>query len=246
MATAAQTFRPYHTHDRAFFLVMAAAAWAAILSGFGPELYQHGRGVSPFPAWIVLVHGAAFFGWLILFTLQVWLIRSRRLALHRSLGLIAFALAPTMVVLGLVANTAAQRGHFLAGQSQLNFMIVPIIDMVNFGALAGFGLALRKRPAAHKRLMLLATICLLDAGFGRTIGTWMLPIVGDGFWGFMAQLFLGYDLMIVIAMLYDQATRGRVHPVYWVALPLLLVNQLLASALYHAPGWIPVARWLIS
>ena len=169
MQTASRAFAPFHVRDRAFFLAMAGIAWVAILAGFGPELYGQARGGSPFPSAIVLVHGAAFFGWLGLFTAQVWLIRSKRVALHRKLGVAGAIMVPLMVLLGLEANVVAQRAHFAAGESQLNFMIVPITDMINFASLAGAGLLLRKRSAAHKRLLLLATICILDAGFGRIV-----------------------------------------------------------------------------
>ncbi|MEO5492750.1 MAG: hypothetical protein ABIR08_01845 [Sphingomonas sp.] len=241
-----RSFPAYHRHDRNFFLAMTAISWLAVLSGFGPELFDHARGASPFPGAIVLIHGAAFFLWLILFTAQVLLIRARKLKLHRTLGLAAVVLIPVMVVLGFEANVMAQRAHFLAGQSQLNFMIVPIIDMILFGGFGAAAVLMHKRPAAHKRLMLLALISLLDAGFGRSLGPWLLDRAGDGFVGFWMQLFLGPDLMIVAAMAYDAATRRRIHPVYLIGLPTFLTAQLASSAIYHAPGWIPIARYLIS
>ena len=246
MQNQSKPFAPYHPWDRAFFLTNAIVAWVAILAGFGPELYQHGRGVSPFPPLLVLVHGGVFFGWLALFLLQVWLILSRRADIHRKLGMAATVMVPLMVFLGLDANVVAQRLHFAQGQSQLNFMIIPIVDMVIFAGLAGSGLLLRKKPAVHKRLLLLATINLLDAGFGRWWGAWFLAHVGDGFFGFIAQIFLGSDLMILAALAYDRVTRGKVHPVYRISLPLILVLQMLASAFYHSPAWLPIARWLIS
>ena len=39
--------------------------------------------------------------------------------------------------------------------------------MVNFAALGRAAIALRKNPEAHKRLMILATICVANAGRGR-------------------------------------------------------------------------------
>ena len=62
----------------------------------------------------------------------------------------------------------------------------------------------------------------------------------------MMQMYLCSDLVIVAAMAYDWRTRGQVHPVYLIAFPLILASQLISSALYHAPAWIPVARYLIS
>lgn len=243
---AGSAFAPYRRSDRTFFLAMAAIAWVAILAGFAPGLARHATGASPFPSAIILVHAALFFGWLALFTVQIWLIRSKRVGLHRRLGTIGAIMVPLMVVLGLEANVVAQRAHFDAGKPELNFMFIPIADMILFGCLAATGLLLRKRAAAHKRLMLLATIALLDAGFGRWTGDWFQAHWGDGFFGFYAQLFLCSDLLIVAGMVYDATTRGRVHPVYLVAFPLILATQFVASAIYHAPGWIPIARYLIS
>jgi hypothetical protein len=245
VTVAPSPFPIQHRWDRTFFLTCAVMAWIAILRGFGPELYGHFIGASPFPPLIVHFHAAAFFGWLILFTTQIWLIRSKRLALHRRLGLMAAALVPIMVVLGLITNTVMQRRHFEAGRPELDFMIVPISDMVLFGSLAVAGLLLRRNPATHKRLMLLATVCVLDAGFGRWFAPWISSHFGDGYFGFLAQLYLGGDAIVLAAVLYDVVTRRRVHPVYLAAVPWILSVQAATSAIYHAPGWLPIARSLI-
>jgi hypothetical protein len=134
---------------------------------------------------------------LILFTVQVLLIRSRRIDLHKKLGLTAVLLAPLMIGLGLATNVVMQREHFDAGHEELAFMIAPFADMLVFAVLITAGLWLRKSPAAHKRLLLLATLSLLDAGFGRWIGPWILTHWGDGYFGFLAQIYLGTDLMVV-------------------------------------------------
>ena len=246
MPTENKPFAASHPWDRTFFLANVAVAWIGILAGFSPELLEHGRGISPFPPPIVLVHGVVFFGWLVLFTVQVLLIRSRRVDIHRKLGLAGAVMVPLMVILGLEANVVAQRLHFAQGESQLNFMILPITDMIMLAGLAGSGLLLRKNPVVHKRLMLLATVNLTDAGFGRWVGPWIAAHAGDGFLAFIVQNCVCLDLIIIAAMVYDQVTRGRIHPVYRIAFPLILANQALTSAIYHSPAWIPIARYLIS
>ena len=245
MTAATSTFMAHHRWDRAFFLACAVMAWIAILRGFGPQLYGHFTGATPFPPLIVHFHAAAFFAWLFVFTTQVWLIRSKRVAVHRRLGLVAVALVPTMVVLGLATNIVMQRQHFEAGHPELDFMIAPITDMVLFGSVAAAGLLLRKYSATHKRLMLLATVCVLDAGFGRWFDPWVINHFGDGYFGFLAQLYLGGDAIILAAVLYDVVTRKSVHPAYLVAVPWILSVQAVTSAIYHAPGWLPIARGLI-
>ena len=243
---ASPSFALYHRHDRAFFLAFVAMAWVAIVMGFGPELHGQIKGRATFPPLIVHVHAVIFTGWMILFTAQIWLIRSRRADIHRKLGLIAVALVPVMVVLGVATALVSRRAHFEAGHNEmLAFMIVPLTDMVLFPSFAIPGLLWRKDSAAHKRLILLATIMLLPAAFGRWIGPWIIVHWGDGILGFMAQSYLGPDVMILAAMIYDRMTRGRVHPVYWIAAPWILAVQAITSAIYHWSGWMPLALRMI-
>lgn len=221
-------------------------SWVAIVMGFGPELSGHLKGLTPYPPLIVHLHVLAFGGWMVVFTVQIWLIRSRRTDIHRMLGLVAAALIPVMVVLGVATSLVSRRLHFEAGQNEmLAFMIVPLTDMVLFPSFAIPGLLVRNVSVKHKRLILLATAMLLPAAFGRWIGPWILFHFGDGFFGFMAQSYLGPDVMILIAMLYDRVTRGRIHPVYAIAAPWILVVQATTSGIYHWPGWMPLAQRLI-
>lgn len=214
--------------------------------GFGPEVDGHLKGLTPYPPLIVHVHVVVFAGWLVLFTAQIWLIRSQRADIHRRLGLAAVALVPVMVVLGVATALVSRRLHFEAGHNEmLAFMIVPLTDMVLFPSFAIPGLLWRTNSAAHKRLILLATIMLLPAAFGRWIGPWINIHWGDGFLGFMAQSYLGPDAMILAAMAYDRMTRDRVHPVYWIAAPWILAVQAITSAIYHWSGWMPLAQRMI-
>jgi hypothetical protein len=239
-------FAPYHKWDRSFFLAFAAMAWIAIVMGFGPETRAHLIGRTPYPPLIVHVHALVFSAWLVLFTAQIWLIRSRRLDIHRRLGLAAAAMVPVMVVLGVATTLVSRRVHFEAGQNEmLAFMIVPLTDMLLFPSMAVPALLLRKDPSTHKRLMLLATAMLLPAAFGRWFGPWLLVHFGDGFFGLMAQAYLGSNAMILAAILHDLVTRGRVHPVYFIALPWILAVQAITSAIYHWPGWVPLALRMI-
>jgi hypothetical protein len=239
-------FAPSHRWDRAFFLAFAAISWVAIVMGFGPELGGHLKGLTPYPPLIVHVHVVVFSGWMVLFTAQIWLIRSRKLHIHRKLGLVAMPLVPIMVVLGVATALVSRGMRFEAGQNEmLAFMIVPLTDMVLFPSFAIPGLLFRKDAARHKRLILLATATLLPAAFGRWIGPWIFVNFGDGFFGFMAQSYLGPNLMILMTMLYDRATRGRVHGVYWIAIAWMLVMQAITSAIYHWSGWMSLAQRMI-
>jgi hypothetical protein len=90
---------------------------------------------------------------------------------------------------------------------------------------------MRRRADWHKRLMLLATLSLLDAAVAR----WPFPsLVGTplGYYGIA-------DAFILVAILYDVASRRGVSPVYvWGGLAIVagqwLRDVLGATALWHS------------
>jgi hypothetical protein len=52
------------------------------------------------------------------------------------------------------------------------------------------------------------------------------------------------DLLIVVAMIHDRRTTGRVHPVYWIAGGALLAVQVLRVPLSSTDAWVRVTHWL--
>ena len=65
--------------DRNAFMALTAMVWVGVVSGFGTESFQHvlKHGLD-FPL-IVHFHALAFVGFLVLFTVQVALVRSGRI-----------------------------------------------------------------------------------------------------------------------------------------------------------------------
>ena len=57
--------------------------------------------------------------------------------------------------------------------------------------------------------------------------------------------YTGTNLLLAGAVAYDLVTRKRVHRVYEIGVPMLLLSELAVSLIYHAPEWLPVARYLI-
>jgi len=162
-----------HPQDRTFFVLNAVVARLAIVMGFRPAFLATFPEPPPFPPPIVHVHAVVFTGWLALFTAQIWMIRSRRVDIHRRLGLLGALMVPVVLIVGMVANFVTQRIHLQAEALEPGFFILAIVDMLRFTCLAGAGLLLRRHSAAHKRLLLLATFaCLMQAMVdGRTNGS---------------------------------------------------------------------------
>lgn len=240
-----------HRWDRNFYLTMVGLIWLGIGMGFGPEIvHRLATDARPFPV-IVQVHAVAFVGWLCLLTAQVVLVRTRRTDLHMKLGVAGMVLSPAMVVLGIAAAVVVDRHHAGLPGGNAAFFSVSLADILNFAVMASAAFALRRRiPSAHKRLIILATIFITNAGFARW---WEGPILHwvtrhhgvPGFWTYAAGVFLSDVLLILMMGVYDLITRRRLHPAFVLGASFGLLVEALAIGLYVSPGWKPVALRLI-
>ena len=221
--------------DRAFYTGMSAAVIATILRGFARSYFLRSRYFSTPLAPIAKVHGAIFVSWTVLFLLQTVLVARRRADLHRRLGVIGAVLAAAMVFAGTAIAVVSLRYNFARGNlAALSFFAIPAGNMVVFPILVAAALALRRRMETHKRLMLLATISVLDAAVAR----WPLAIMANGPVAFFAVT----DLYIVAGIAFDVASRGRVHSAYlWGGL-LIVGSQIARLLVWHTAWWTAFAR----
>jgi hypothetical protein len=225
--------------ERRFFTGIAIAILVTVLVGFARSFYlrplfpDH---PSPSESFFY-VHGAVFTAWILLLLTQASLVAAGRTDLHRRVGAFGVALAILMVVLGAYAAlVAATRPNGFVGVPipPLQFLVVPLCDMVLFGTFVALAVAMRRDPQSHKRLMLLATINLLTAAIARWPG--VLQAGPLAFFGLT-------DLFIVALAVWDFRTRGRLHPVtLWGGLALI-VSQPLRLVASGTEAWLAFARW---
>ena len=91
----------------------------------------------------------------------------------------------------------------------------------------------------------MATATIVGAAYARWWGEALEGAFGDDYWGMIANSFLGTNLILASAAIYDTATRGRPHRAYIVGIPVILAGQLACSWIYHANWWPAVSRGLI-
>jgi len=141
-----------------------------------------------------------------------------------------------MVVVGVrTAVTAAARGSAPPGVDPLVFLAVPLFDMLCFAGFVTAAVWLRARKEAHKRLMLLAYASIITAAVGRIAGASLGPLLA-----------LGLSLTFVLAgVIYDVASRGRVHPAYVWGGTLLAVSLPLRLAISGTAAWRAFADSLV-
>ncbi|MBV8799202.1 MAG: hypothetical protein JO208_05280 [Alphaproteobacteria bacterium] len=173
------------------------------------------------------------------------LIRRRRAGVHRKLGAAAMWLAGLMVILGPATALYMQRYHWGTPDSDPPFLAIQLTDIAAFAVLAFAAFARRNDSPAHKRLILLATLYISDAGFARLLGGGVHGLLGNGFWPLFASLYLANDLLILGMGAYDLMTRKRLHPAYATAAGFIFALQTAAVFLDRSPVWKPIALRLI-
>lgn len=236
--------------ERRFYVGFPVVILAAVLLGFSrtfflrwwfPEWAQAHSSPEPF----FYVHGIVFFAWFVLLPAQSFLVTAGRVDVHRRLGWLGAGLAATMVVLGTVGALLAARrptGFMDVPLPPLQFLVVPLADMVLFGTFVVLAIVKRRNPQSHKRCMLLASISLVDAAVTRwpfAIMTTTLPVPGFS----MTDVFV--DLFLVPMIVRDLASRGRAHPVtLWGGLALI-ASQPLRILLSETDAWLAFAGWAV-
>ena len=242
MATALG-FAVYDTRDRNFFFGFVIVAWIGVALGFAPPSWGRFNGQADYPAPMVLqLHAGLYLLWMVLLTAQVLLIRTRRQHVHRRLGLSAAAMIPAMVLTGLFAEGYSQRHYLGHSPDSQAFFIIPLFYVAAFGAVATMAVLKRREPAAHKRLIYLATSVIVGAAWTRSIGGPLTAVFGDGYFGMIVNTFISTNLLFAALLLFDWRTRGRLHPVGLTVVPALVACEFVVSWIYHSPGWLPVAR----
>lgn len=221
-----------------FFAAMSVVTLLIVVSGFTPTLYLRPLFNPPAIPGYLFLHGIVLTAWFVWLCVQTLLIQSGRTALHRRLGVAGAVLAAIVPFAGLMASAgvverAVSLGIDLnADASVLGIGVngVPVSTFlsgvvwgnvsgaVSFAVLAWTGIALRRHPAAHKRLMLLATVVLLGPALARLA---RLPYFGGEGGPFVLIVSL---TLLAIVIVHDFVTMRKVHPatVFGVVFPLLL------------------------
>jgi uncharacterized membrane protein YozB (DUF420 family) len=245
MKTNTSNFLFRHPWDRYAFPGFVALIWFVILMGFVPDVIHKFRKQGFNYPLAVHIHAAVYVSWLVLLTVQTALIGRGRVAAHRGLGIFGAGLAALVVLTGLIATYVVENGMLGTPRADPAFISTLLEDVLIFASLAAAALALRQDAAAHKRLMLLATISLLQAGFIRWWGAAMYASFGHGFLGGWMADYLGVTLLVLGIGVYDLVTRRRLHPAYVLGAIWILSWQFIAKWLYVSPWWKVVSLHLL-
>jgi len=147
---------------------------------------------------------------------------------NRGIGMAA--LAAIVVLLGevLTINGVAREGrlhqigkfHYLLGINSVNLLL--------FAILVGLGIAFRRKPDLHKRLMVLAAVTLLAPAVARIVLLFTHNPLPQ---------FLAFYACILLCVTVDTLRHRRLHPAFAIGAMVVIVAFQLSFIIVQTPAW---------
>ena len=231
-------------HDRRIYWLWIALVWAGMLIGFLPDLGRY-MAESPAPPWVLHLHGVLYTLWLGAITAQIALVEVRNVALHRRLGWWVVGLSAALIPTGLIAAMVDMARAAAHPDYEPQFLGLEFQAMVVFGLLLTAGARLRGNLPAHRRLMILLPVSILDPGTSR-LWSLFIPWHPPGPFGWWLHYFWGNALMVLLLLAWDRWHHGRVHPALWAGAALIAAGEAVAVWLQFSPWWHDVSAQLVA
>jgi hypothetical protein len=222
--------------EHRFFGYLAGLLAALVFAGFARTFYLHNLFSMPLPSVLLLVHGSLMSGWILLLATQTALISARRVKWHRRLGIFGAILAALSIPLGCLATIGAAqrevRAHSALMHGQLNVLGLELTQLLLFGTLISVALWYRNRPAIHKRLMVVATLCIVPNAIVRLSLLTNIPILQTNI-GILSV----WSFLVVGVVAIDSLRQRRISPAFaWSAsVAVLALNA--AWDVSRTAGW---------
>ncbi len=217
---------------RWFFVGMAGLFPIIAVLGFTPSYQAMAQG-SLQVHWVVHVHGAIITSWLLVFFTQAILAAKGNFKFHRNLGLASVVLGLLVwIFMWIVSIHVLIANHPPVESFLFDLILMELNSIITFGLFFSWGMLIRKKDsAAHKRLLFLATIVLLQAAIDRM--HW-LPMFGLDY---PSVFFIYLDMLLIPLFIYDLLTLKRIHKISLIGVAFLIIVQLTVSTIWGSPAW---------
>ena len=225
--------------EHRFFLVFAVLFPIVTVIGFAPTYYfKTFFNGPPLPSLLVHAHGLVMSLWIVLFTVQAFLISARNIKLHISLGFLGITLAVAVVILGVWTGCAAlARGSAFPGYTPEQFFMVPVGNMLTFTLVFGAAVYYRRDAATHKRLMLVTMLNFLDPSIGRLPFQFVVDL--GTIWFFAVP-----DTIAVALLAADTYRTGKLNKPFAAATAFMTIWGPVRMLIARTDTWTHLAQWI--
>jgi hypothetical protein len=228
--------------EHRYYYAVAAGLAAVVFAGFARTYYLKGWFGEPPLSLLLHVHGLVMTVWYALFAVQVGLVASHRVALHRKLGMAGVGLAAVAVVLNAVVSLSLAKQRLLARPDSVGAPMLLGLQLfavlLVFAILIVLGVRYRRRPDYHKRLMTLAMLSVLGPAVTR------LPL------SFVQNHDVGVAIVLSISIVVaciavDTVRHRRLHPAFGWGGALVIGSIFVVAPLAQTKWWAGVTKGLV-
>jgi hypothetical protein len=173
-----------------------------------------------------------FTTWTLFFVFQTALVAAGRTDVHRRIGWAGAIFAAGIVAFGALLTVYAVRAGYAVGRPHMPLLLInSVTDLLLFCLFFGLALLLRRRKEIHKRLMVLAMLCLIIPAFGR------LPI---------PSIMIGWAIFAVslAGLIYDAFSTRRIYVTNVLGVLLINISSPLRFMIAENRSWQSFAEWL--
>ncbi|GAA5080632.1 hypothetical protein [Lysobacter panacisoli] len=184
------------------------------------------------------LHAGLMLSWFAMLFVQPWLVRTRRMALHRTVGKFSYVLVP-MIVLTCVWLSRLRMGAATPQSLGFQSFILYLALSASTILLISWALAIAYRhdTALHARYMVGTAFTLIDPALARLLATTM-PSLGPKI------PLISFGLLFLILGVLIWRDRGRHGQRAFVVLAVLFAIEFgLMQVLPRSAAWLDFARW---
>ena len=227
---------PLARREQTFYQKMSVGLVAFIVFGFAQ--FEARGFVDPRALPLAIhLHAAMMVGWLALLVVQSTLVARDNLALHRRLGWAGAVLVtaiPPVAIVGVVAVMRA--GIAPPFFTPAFYLSLVTIEATLFAAMVWLAIARRKQTAWHRRLMIGATVLLMEPALGRLLPVPLMGAMPAEWTAMVIQL-----LMLGFLLRHDRKGLGKVHPATTTAAIAVILSHVLVALAAMLPPVIALA-----
>lgn len=206
-----------------FYFWYSFGLFVFVISAFSMRAILSTEGLPPLSLSLI-THTIACTIWLAYVPMQAYLITTRRVKNHRTLGWWSIPLAVMVLITGIaISFSFLERLQDSPRFGDRVFFVfwAGVVNFIQFSAFYTLGVLKRRDLDFHKHMMLFASISLVLPAFNRIIFSFDLS---------RAIAPVGWTLLFLVVPVYDLIKDRKISKASWVAI-LLLVLQFVGSGL---------------
>lgn len=198
------------------------------------------------------IHGTLLFSWTLFYFVQTLLVARRQITNHRAWGLFGIALFSVLICsIFVTQEVVLHRWQATpSADAARRFASITLCALPPMIGLFAAAIYYIKRPEIHKRLMTVLMIFTMTPAIARVFVT-VISSLGGGQVGITAgppppfvivpTSAVG-DLLLLVAVIYDFRTRGRVHRAYLVGAGIVVLYPIVAVLVARTDAWLGFVR----